>query len=111
MLHFSIQIEAKNETERMIMEKGLTTGKRYLQIFYKRHKKPWFANGKFKRQFIVTINICRTGNFKLAASLFRRNIITNPNVSVKNQMDLNITLFGNEKYEIQRQEHLISLKN
>ena len=65
-------------TEKTIVDAGLTKGKKYFQNFHTDQPKPWFHNVKLSREYIVTISRCRTNHYHLAASLARLSIIDSP---------------------------------
>uniref|UniRef100_A0ABD2VZL9 ribonuclease H n=1 Tax=Trichogramma kaykai TaxID=54128 RepID=A0ABD2VZL9_9HYME len=64
--------ENKNFTD------SLEKGTRYFQSFYKNEKHPWFHNKPINRATIVSINRMRADHHSLAASLFRKNIVSDP---------------------------------
>lgn len=67
-----------NETNKVIIDNGKTKGKKYFELYYKEHHKPWFPNKNLKHELIVTINRCRSDHYNLAASLARVSIVKDP---------------------------------
>ncbi|CAB0027963.1 unnamed protein product [Trichogramma brassicae] len=58
---------------------GRSKGKRYFELYHHRNSaSPWYSNRGLTRVFIVTINRMRSNHHSLAESLYRKNIISDP---------------------------------
>ena len=65
-------------TNLLIESEGKTKGIEYFEYFHNRKASPWFSNLELERWQIVSINRMRSNHYSLAASLARKNIITDP---------------------------------
>ena len=103
---------AKLNTHETLCEKGLTIGKLYFKTLYSTANKPWYSTLNKKREFIVTVNRCRSDHYNLAASLYRVGITQNPTCKcTKFDENLNHVLWQCDLYNSQRATLLKSLKN
>ena len=95
--------QATISTNQFITNLGLTKGKKYFESFYNSRTKPWFTAHNFSRDFIVTINRCRTNHYNLAASLSRVRIVKIPQCECKcENEDLNHVIWQCSIYNQQR---------
>ena len=101
----------KENTERVIEERGLTKGSKYFLKFYTKNQKPWYYNVKLTRRQIVTVNRSRADHYNLSASLARINIIDNAKCQCNNEsQDLNHILWQCELYDAERFELIKNIK-
>ncbi|XP_024947841.1 uncharacterized protein LOC112495454 [Cephus cinctus] len=85
------------------VEESNTKGNIYFDYYYFTSTKPWFANKTYSRNYITSINRCRSNHYSLAASLARIQILDSPICECKEGIeDLNhiiwqCSLFDNER--------------
>lgn len=101
---------AIHASRNVIKQQGESKGKLYFKSFYKNSVHPWFHNKQMKRELIVTINRCRSGHYNLNASLFKINVVSQPNCECgyENQ-DLDHVLWNCSNFNAQRSDLLQKL--
>ena len=101
-----------NEESQYLTERGETMGKTFFNLFYSLTKKPWFPESDFSREFIVTINRCRSDHYNFAASLNHIGIISNTSCQYnKTEETLNQVLWQRTLYGKPRTQLLKSFSN
>lgn len=93
-----------------LTEQGLEKGVKYFELYFKKTKTPWYTGFKLSRDFIVTINRCRSDHYNLAYSLARLNIIDNGLCKCSaSDENLNHVIWQCPNYDVQRQTLIKSL--
>ena len=99
-------------TKEKTQTQGLLKGKTYFELYDTKKRLPWFQNLSHKsREFIVTINRCRSNHYHLAQSLFRINVVDSPLCKCNlHEENLNHVLWQCSLYNPQRNKLLVSLR-
>ncbi|XP_058796888.1 uncharacterized protein LOC131667474 [Phymastichus coffea] len=104
-LYEDFKKQAYAESEKIYLDKSVTTGTIYFNNYYKSSRKPWFVGRSLKREFIITINRCRANHYNLAASMYRKNLVNDPKCKCQNEdEDLNHVLWQCALYEEPRKK-------
>lgn len=64
------------------MQEGKEKGVEYFEFYFNQTNIPWYENKAIDRRQIVTINRMRSNHYSLAASLARKNIISDPSCTL-----------------------------